>query len=247
MSKIFKLVSVGGEPVVLVHRQAESEALVEAPQSEPAVMPGELLEIAGQKADTLLRDARQQAEQCLAQADEQAEKMKREAYDTGHAAGYQEGVSQGRQEAGREMQQAVADANAKAERIIRTAEQEAQETVLAAERTIVEIALAVAGKVLIQEIKENPMSVLPVVKAALEKVKDQENIEIRVNPDEFEQVVQSRKDLEMLLGREKALKIMPDQTIVAGGCVIDTAYGTVDAKLDSQFEMVKKALQEVLP
>ena len=91
------------------------------------------------------------------------------------------------------------------------------------------------------------MVVLPIVTAALKKVRDQEQIEIRVNPEEYHLLLQARKDLQLVLGREQALQIVADQTIPAGGCIIDTAYGSVDARIDTQFDTLRKALAEVIP
>ena len=116
---------------------------------------------------------------------------------------------------------------------------------LDAERQIVDIALAVARKILAYEISENPMVVLPLVKTALAKVCDQEEVVIRVSVDDFDAVQLAKNDLQIMVGREQALKIIVDSTITGGSCIIDTSYGTVDARVDTQFENIKKALQGV--
>lgn len=46
---------------------------------------------------------------------------------------------------------------------------------------------------------------LPIVTAAISKVKDQDSIQIRVHPDDYETVLMARRDLQLLIGREEGL------------------------------------------
>ena len=202
-----------------------------------------MLAIARKEAQVIVNAANSAAEQCSARADEQAEQLKQQAHDEG----YQNGLAQGLQVASDEMRQNIDKSIEKSQTILSITEQEAKEMIFVAERQIIEIALAVARRILAREIEENPMAVLPIVKNALEKVRDQEQVTARVSPDDFDVVLLAKRDLEIMMGRERALTIMADRTIDPGGCMIDTAYGTVDARLDIKFEMLAKALREVLP
>ena len=201
------------------------------------------------EVEKIIAQAQEEAAQCLEQARQEVSFLKQQAHDEGHQQGYQagveEGLVQGRQEGRAEMEQAIADGIIKAQQLLDASQQEAKEMMLSAERQIVDLALAIARKILAYEIAENPMVVLPLVKAALEKVSDQEEVVIRVSVDDFDSVLMAKKDLQAMVGREHALKIIIDHTIVSGSCIIDTSYGTVDARVDTQFENIKKALQGV--
>lgn len=257
MSNIIKFAAIQKSPFIICSKPPvpdeipeiaeKEEPEVDTVLSEAARMSEELLGQARKEADTIIAAAKTDAAQCLAEANLQAEQLKQQAYESGQQTGHQEGLSQGKQDVLEEMRQAVDKSVEKAQNILTAAEQEAQKMILAAERQIIDIALAVARKVLAREIEENPMTVLPIVKAALEKVRDQDNITIRVNPEDFDMVLYAKRDLQIMLGGERSLAINADHTINQGGCMIDTAYGTVDARLDFQFEMLKKVLQEVLP
>lgn len=205
------------------------------------------------EAANIITQARIAAEQCLHEAQQQVAIIKQQAHDDGRQQGYQEGQQAGHQEGliqgqqiGRaEMEQVIADAIAQSRKILDASEHESEAMMFAAERQIVDIALAVARKIMAYEIAENPMVVLPMVKAALHKVSDQEEVVIRVSVDDFDSVLMAKKDLQTMVGRENALKIIVDHTIESGSCIIDTSYGEVDARVDTQFETIKKALQGV--
>lgn len=213
------------------------------------------------EAADIIAQAKITAEQCIQEAQQQAIMIKQQAqaeghqqgyeegskagHDAGYQTGYQEGLLQGQQLGRSEMDQEIAEAVAKTKQILAAGEEEAKKMMLDAERQIVDIALAVARKIIAYEIAENPLVVLPLVKAALEKVSDQEEVVIRVSVDDFDSVLMAKNDLQTMVGRENALKITVDHTIQSGSCIIDTSYGEVDATVDTQFETIKKALQGV--
>jgi len=212
---------------------------------------------ANEEAANIIAQAKLAAQQCINEAQQQAVEIKQRAHDEGRSQGYQQGnqegyedgyklgLTQGQQAGHLEMEQAIAEAIAKTQQMLDASEQEAKKILFEAERQIIDIALAIARKIMAYEIAENPMVVLPLVKTALQKVSDQEDVVIRVSIDDFDSVLMAKKDLQTMVGREYALKIIVDQTIESGSCIIDTSYGVVDARIDTQFETIKKALQGV--
>lgn len=257
MSKIIKSVLYHtNSPVVIKHRTApppEPEIVAE-PKQQP-VVPEIDLEAIRSEAAAILETARTEAEQRLTEAEAKAQEMAQQAYQeaqsqgqqAGHEQGYQEGYEQGRQAALDELQQTKQATLAKAQQLLQTTEQEIAEMYLDAERQIVDIALAVAGKVLARELADNPTTILPIVKEALARVSDQEQITIRVNPEDYEMVLMAKRDLQVMVGKDNAIQITGDYTVALGSCVVETALGTVDARLDTKLEAVYKAIQEVLP
>ncbi len=242
-------------PVVIDNVFAVEEISILVPS--PVTIEENVIDKADKEAADIVAQAKVAATQCLNVAQQEAATMKQQAHDegnqqgyqegkqAGYEAGYQEGLVQGQQAGRAEMEQVIADAIAQSRKILDASEHESEAMMFAAERQIVDIALAVARKIMAYEIAENPMVVLPMVKAALNKVSDQEEVVIRVSIDDFDSVLMAKKDLQTMVGREHALKIIVDHTIESGSCIIDTSYGEVDARIDTQFETIKKALQGV--
>jgi flagellar assembly protein FliH len=220
---------------------------------KPVVVPEteQLLDKAKAEAEAILAEASNEASQRLAQAEKMIDQIKEQAHQEGYQAGYEHGVKQGIEQgkaAGLEIvKNKIESASEQANNILANAEKQAGQTLFRAEHQIVEIALGIARKILVREIEENPMTILPVVRAALEKIRDQEEVTIRANPEDIEIVNHAKRDLQQIIGGDKRLTITPDHTVNPGGCVIDTKNGTVDASIDTQFQLIKQALQDVLP
>jgi flagellar assembly protein FliH len=207
----------------------------------------EIITSAKTEAEVIISEAKTDAERSVDEAQKQIEQIKQQAYNDGFQKGQEEGILQGKQSGLDEMQSLINEAVEKTQRMLTIGEKDAKNMIVMAERQIVEIALAVASKILTYQIAENPMVILPIVKNALEKVCDQEQIVLRVSVDDFETVLQAKQEFQNMVGGEQALTVLVDRTIVRGNCVIDTSYGMVDARIDTQFDSIKTALQGVLP
>jgi flagellar assembly protein FliH len=260
LSKIIKSVLFQkNSPVVIKHRPTPVPEPIEIQeQAAASVVPEIDLEAIRSEADAILAEAQETAAQCLAEAENKANELQElaqkayeetlvKAQEEGHEQGYQEGYDQGKQSALNDMQATMQESFEKAERLIKTADQEVAQMFVDAEHQIIEIALAVASKILAREVEDNPTTILPIVKEALSKVNDQNQIVIRVNPEDYEMVLMAKRDLQLMVGRDNAITVTADHTVPAGGCMIETALGTVDARVDTKLELVYKAIQEVLP
>ena len=182
----------------------------------------------------------------MLETEKQAETIKEEAYETGFKQGVEEGISKGIEEINQDMKFQIEEAVEKAQRIVKIAEQQTKENILKAEQQIIEIAVAIAEKVIPQQFNDMPQLVLPLVKSALEKVRDQENLNIRVSPEDYELVLLAKYEFQMMIGKENAIVITADKTIENGGCVIETDSGTVDARVSTQIDVLKKAVMDVI-
>lgn len=223
MSSIIKSVLFEkNSPVIIKHRPL---SVPEPVQEQPAVPAAPEIDLAAirSEAEAVMAKAETTAAQCIADAENKAKEISQQAYEEahaqgqqeGHEQGYQEGYTQGKETALAEMQQAMQASQEKARHLIGTAEQEIAHMFVDAERQIVEIALAVANKVLAREVEDNPTTILPIVKEALSKVSDQNQITIRVNSEDYEMVLMAKRDLQLMVGRENAISVAADHTIAA--------------------------------
>jgi flagellar assembly protein FliH len=249
LSNIFKLISVRNIPIVIkapvydVPKVSEPDP-VEPDHSEAATAAAMLLDTVGtgtlveahQKAADITETAKQEAEAMIAAATEQANQLKLDAYDQGYREGHRDGLEQARQ--------AIVDATNRAEQVTAAAAVEAAETLLASERQMVDIALAVARKILNREIALNVDTVLPIVAATLEKVRDQDLVTVRVSPEDLDQVTGAKQQFQSQLTQDATLSVIDDAGLKSGDCVIETAFGVIDARIDSQFEAIKSSLKE---
>ena len=252
MHRIIKSPPLQGELVVIQNKPPAG--LKHEDKKEEKFDTRSVDEIAQERANVILMEAQRQAEALVRTAQLEAARIKGDAdslhgqaKELGHREGFEEGLAQGRQAAEKEMKLAVEQAVQNANRLIRAAEQQQVEFLVDAERQVLELVLECVRKVLAREVEENPLVVLPIVTAAISKVKDQDSIQIRVHPDDYETVLMARRDLQLLIGREEGLRITADHTVSPGGCIVETTAGTVDARMETQMEMLQRALKEVTP
>lgn len=112
-----------------------------------------------------------------------------------------------------------------------------------AEKDIVDLALAVSKKILGQEVTNNPDAVLAVVKTALQRVTDHTRITIRLNPSDLETVKKAEPRLSAYFENSSAVDYEADECIAQGGCLIETNFGDIDARLDHQFQAIAEVLR----
>ena len=200
------------------------------------------------ECDQILSEVRGRAEE---EAKETLEKAREEGHKEGYEAGYTEGVNQGRidgENAVRnEMKDAILQANAKAEKTIQDAKIQTQEYFTTAEDDIVNVVMMAIEKIIPQHFLDVPHVVLPVVRDAINHVRDQKEIKIHVEPESYDLISMARNEFQSMLTDGAAiLEVVSDEALQPGDCLIETPNGGVDARLSTQIEMMKDAVKKVL-
>ncbi|MFK7962777.1 MAG: FliH/SctL family protein [Burkholderiaceae bacterium] len=162
---------------------------------------------------------------------------------TGLARGRQEGATAARQRCEDEARAtAEAAGGFAAERMARLVESfetefSAMESDLA-DKTL-DLAIAVAEKVLLREIRDNTHDILPVISECLSMLaKDASEIVIRLNPADLA-LLQS---IEGERFSEFSPRWQADGSIKPGGCHIESAQTVIDASIESRWQRTLSAL-----
>ena len=271
-NRIIKDAKISASPIVIVMHdfadltgiEAESIESVEdvdnSSAEEEAGQPS--LEAKPRLDEELVHAAKQQAAELLAQANQEINEMKvraeREtaqeaerikaataeaAKKQGHATGLQQGLDEAKRQMADQLKQTADICNA----MVAAAEQESSRVLLEAEPKIIELVLAISRKIICDEVEERPAVVLGLVRGALERVRDQNQIIIHVSPEDYEFILQSRQLLQTVVGAERSLTLTADSVLGKGGCLIETSFGTVEAGIDTQLESIRRVLQGMLP
>lgn len=221
-------------------------------QAEPKLRVDEELVLAGKKqVAELLERANQEIADLKAQASreaaQEAERLKERAAEEGKQQGHAAGLRQGLDDAKRQMAEQVKQTADSCNAIVAAAEQDARRILQEAEPKIIELVLTISRKIIKDEVEERPAVVLELVRGALERVRDQNQIIIHVSPDDYDFILQSRRQLQAVVGAEQTLTLTADAVLAKGGCLIETSFGTVEAGIDTQLESIRRVLQGMLP
>lgn len=115
-----------------------------------------------------------------------------------------------------------------------------------AEQQIISLVLSIARKV-IKVLSENQKNVvINNVIHSLKKLSTRKNIAIRVNLADLELTTQYKEKF-IKIAETDNIKILEDTTVDKGGCIIETDFGTLDARISSQLHEIEDRVQEMVP
>jgi flagellar assembly protein FliH len=202
------------------------------------------------QAQTAKREAEDEAEKIVAEAQAKAKQIeadslaafeteRRDAEERGRLAGREAGFTEGKAEVERLVQ--------RAQTILERAQDKRVEILTETEQQIIDLVLLISRKV-IKIISENQRNVvISNVVQALRKVKGRGNIIIKVNMIDVKLTTEHTKEFIQLVEGVKSLQIVEDSTVDPGGCVIETDFGEIDARISSQLAELESKILEITP
>jgi type III secretion system HrpE/YscL family protein len=200
---------------------AEPVASPERPVLRPpraGVMNAEVFE-ARQSAQGIVEEAQREKERIIAEAHREKEEVLAKAREQGR----QEGLAQ-------------------ASEILLRAKMQAGEMLASNEKDLITLSCKIAEKIIGRDIERQPELLVDMCATAIEQLRNARAMVLRVHP-KTAQVLRARKpELMELIGRAVDLAIREDQDVAPVGCIVQTEFGTVDAQLPTQFEMLQNVL-----
>lgn len=205
--------------------------------AKPFVLPSfedearAVLEAAREKARGILEAALAERERIL-------EEARREGLEAGRAEG-RDAAAAGERERLRAETAPVGDTLRRWQEAV---EEKRTELIAAAERDLLRLALAVAGKILKQEVRKKTSVAPASLKKAIEKVARRHTLQVLVHPADLAAVEQYLPELRRAFTEISEIKLEANEAVGKGGCVVSTKEGKVDAALQTQLQEVARGL-----
>jgi flagellar assembly protein FliH len=187
----------------------------------------EIINQANIKAQEIINKAIQEAQN-------KAQQILEQAYNQGYSQGYNEAKNKLEQE----YQQKIQELQEQIKNMLNLKESLVKEM----EKDIVELAIKVAEKVINKKIEEEPELVSNYLIELLPKIEQAKNITIWINPNEIEYVRLSKEKFKNLVEDVENINIAPDSRIEKGGCIIETNFGKIDARISTKLEVLKEII-----
>ena len=109
---------------------------------------------------------------------------------------------------------------------------------------ILEISVNIAKTIIKKELDSDPQVLINTIVDVLKTVsKNEPKITIKVRPQSVQFIKDTVPNITYQYGIESKINIVADPSIEEGGCVLETNNGIVDASIDTQIEIIKKALE----
>jgi flagellar assembly protein FliH len=191
------------------------------------------------QAQVILADSRQKAADLESDIKQRVTQTEREAYERGYADGHSKGYDEGRAEVERLVESLHS--------IITKAIEKRNEIIEEAETQIINLVLLIVKKV-IKVISENQKNVvINNVVQALRKLKSRGDVVIRVNLADLELTSEHVKDFMKMVENVKSITVLEDSSVDRGGCIIETDFGQIDARISSQLHEIEERILELMP
>ncbi|MBD2870740.1 FliH/SctL family protein [Paenibacillus arenilitoris] len=240
----------------LRQRQYQAVDPVEAPAIAEPVPDEETIQL----RDQILNDAQQFAEERLREAAETSERMLTEARqqievwwldkrsedesaaESARQTGYELGYSEGADRSERDLREQWENKLAEASTVLKAAYEMREQIIQEAEPFLVELSCAVAEKIIGQQLTLVPEIAIDLIRKSLTRRREQGVITLCVAPGQLAFVQAAREELHMAIDSQAELQILPDSSVKDNGCVIRSAFGSIDARIDTQLTEIKREL-----
>ncbi len=155
-----------------------------------------------------------------------------EAFERGYEEGQRQ-TERGLSNVFKALRDAIEEVYATREQIFRHSEED-----------LLKLSILVARKIIHREVSLDRGILSNVVAAALDHTSEHDELVVRLNPEDLK-LVNSQKQISLSgLAENRLLSLKPDDAIPAGGCIVETRMGEIDARLEKQLDEIYTRLTE---
>jgi len=184
--------------------------------------------------DTARTDIDQWWQEKQEEANQEAQRIAQEASEQGFKAGFDQGIMQVEEEFRQKRQDM--------QELIETVYVEKNKIIQQSEPFLLELSVKIAEKVIKKELKQHDDQLLNIVRRALRRLEESEDVVMQVSLEDYPILVPFMEELKTYIRADSELKLVPVAKLSKGGCIINTASGSYDVTVDSQLEEIKRQL-----
>jgi flagellar assembly protein FliH len=110
------------------------------------------------------------------------------------------------------------------------------------ETAAVQLAAAIAGRLVRGEFQRRPEITVQWIRESLQLAAGNSEVTIRLHPADQQALERQVKQLAATFAPLATVSVVADETISPGGCKLNTEFGAVDNQLETQLERIKQEL-----
>lgn len=190
-------------------------------------------------ASRIIQDANAEKERIQSES----ESIKEAAYKEGYAKGYDEGFEKSFADGNNDLTKL----NEKLKKILAETINKRNEIIDTAEAQLIEVAILIAKRVVKMLTEKDKGIVIRNIQEALRRIKGRTKITIRVNIDDLEISARHKDEFYQMLDKIEGVTVLEDPNVDVGGCMIETDFGDIDARINTQLNEIETAIKEVEP
>jgi flagellar assembly protein FliH len=183
-----------------------------------------------------ISEKNERLEQLSEQLELETEQIKQKAHKDGFEDGYQEGITRANNEYERLLDNA--------REIVKSIEAEKMNRIDTSKEIMVELSIQIARKIISDTLLENKDAWRTMLKDAITEIKEKGEIKLFVHPNQYHFTIGIRGEFE--LNPQTSISVYPDTSVEEFHCLIETNNGLIDASVDTQLEVIREKLIEVV-
>ena len=209
-----------------------------------------LRENAQRDADQVLANAEQQAKDIILQAEQQGREALENArlkVDMIEEEGREKGLQEGRKEGYEQGFAEVRRLTNQLHYMISSVLQRRDEIIASLESDLIDLTLLIARKV-VKVLSENQKDIVIYnTLEALKKLRCRGSVTLRVNPDDMDVCLENKEHFIREIENLEGVHVVEDRVVQRGGCIVESDFGEIDARISSQLREVEDRILSVRP
>ncbi len=168
----------------------------------------------------------------------EVQSIKDEAFKEGFEAGREQGMQQRYREAEPQVRQL--------EETLKQIRDLRQVVRFQAEQELLQLALLISRRVVIEELRVNPEVIDNILRSALKEMETHGKIRVALHPEDYEFLERSGMDFSVYLKAEQALSIQPNPDVVPGSVFMESDEEVINFTFQKRFEELEEKLSKEL-
>ncbi len=173
------------------------------------------------------------------------ERMK-EVQEQAYAKSYELGLHEGSEKAFVERKQDLENRIRDLDAVFAELNEVKTKALRESEAVLIKLVFNVAEKIAQREISLNQEPILDMIKQLVESIQADDRVNLNVSENDYAFIEELRKRSQVDLDF-KNVKLIASPSIQAGGCILESNFGTVDASVPQRVEKVWASLKQKLP
>lgn len=202
------------------------------------------------QAQAYLQHVREEAQKLVSEAQNQAQDIREKAREDGFRDGFQAGIEHAEETCRQGIHSAVETWVSQnsgitqecARNVVQNLQNVRGKLVAVWESGFLELVAALVRKIVRGALETSPDITLAWVREALELCAGENRLTLRLNPDDLEILHDPLGKLRAEFHQLGELTIREDSALQRGDCVVDTEFGQLDQRLDSQ---IRRLLEDI--
>jgi len=110
------------------------------------------------------------------------------------------------------------------------------------EPELIRLAVRIAQKIIGEELRTNPEAIVSIARQCLQGLGRERSLTIRVSQGEADLVRRRIGILREAAGFHRSIEVVADAAVNPGGCIVESEYGVIDARLETQIRCMEEIL-----